>query len=69
MYWLGKMSLPIYMVQNITRTFVQVLFKNQTAVTMYILESAMTIVCGILGYYLLDALRVLKRKAKHDIVQ
>ena len=68
-YWLGKMSLPIYMVQNITRTFVQVLFKNQTAVTMYILESAMTIVCGILGYYLLDALRVLKRKAKHDIVQ
>lgn len=63
-YWLGKMSLPIYMVQNITRIIVQVIVRNKTALTMYILESVATIVCGIIGYYILNVFSAHARKSK-----
>lgn len=63
-YWLGKMSLPIYMVQNITRSIVQVIIGNGTALTYYILESTVTITCGIIGYYILNTIFVYARKAR-----
>ena len=52
-YWLGKMSLPIYMIQNITRMVALAMFKEKPEITLYIIESVITIICGIVGYYIL----------------
>lgn len=62
-YWLGKMSLPIYMVQNITRMVVQAIVESGAVLTMYFLESAATIICGIIGYYILNAISAQLRKS------
>ena len=60
-YWLGKMSPPIYMVQNITRMIVKNYLGIESIQLTYIVEAISTILAGILSYYALNIL--LKRIA------
>jgi len=53
-YWLGKMNLTIYMIQNITRILVIHLMKGKSIPMMYVAELLTTIICGMLAYYIID---------------
>ena len=53
-YWLGEMSLPIYMVQNITRMIVMNCLSIGSIQMVYIVEAITTLMAGIMSYYILN---------------
>ena len=50
-YWLGSMSLPIYMVQNITRMVGQTVLEGRPVYLVFATELILTIIAGIGSYY------------------
>ena len=50
--WLGKISLPIYMIQNITRRLVSDFGGGITQSKRLILTVGITVICGIIMYYI-----------------
>lgn len=50
-YWLGKMSLPIYLIQNITRMVTQTVLKGRPVYVMFAVELVLTVAAGIASYY------------------
>lgn len=50
-YWLGKMSLPIYLAQNITRLMAQTVLNGRPVCVVFAAELILTIIAGIVSYY------------------
>ncbi len=50
-FWLGKMSLPIYLVQNITRMVTQTVLKGRPVYVMFAVELVLTVAAGIATFY------------------
>ena len=50
-YWLGKMSLPIYLIQNITRMVAQTALQGKPVYAVFAAELILTIAAGIMSYY------------------
>lgn len=55
-YWLGTISLPVYMVQNFTREVVGTLLENRTERTVFLSEIIVTVVVGVGLYYTVSLL-------------
>ena len=67
-YYLGAVSLPIYMVQNVTRHLVIDIFYSSNASTNIIMEFGLTIACGILFYYIHALIqKIMKSTMAHNI--
>ena len=56
-YWLGKMCLPVYLVQNITRSAAQMIFSGRSVYVVFAAELILSILAGIVSYYCWDILK------------
>lgn len=66
--WLGKISLPIYMAQNITRQIAIAFVKGRPVIIQYAIEIVFTLVAGIIAYHVISfALKRLASKRSTSI--
>ena len=49
-YWMGRVSVSVYLIQNITRLTVKKLLNGQPVVLVFTAEFFVTILCGIIAY-------------------
>lgn len=63
-YWLGSISLPIYLIQNITRRVSLIVFKHSSSIVVYSVAVVLTIVSGILSWMIWSRInRIISKKS------
>ena len=64
-YWLGRVSISVYLIQNITRLTVKKLLDGRPVLFVFAAEFIVTVLCGIIAYGIIQKITQARRKS-HD---
>ena len=64
-YWLGRVSISVYLIQNITRLTVKKLLDGRPVLFVFTAEFIVTVLCGIIAYGIIQKITQARRKS-HD---